>query len=178
VKELDSYTLGVVVSFFDQRHGPVPVLYEPSMLRDNFEKLLELSDLSFSTGRFVEKFDIEEQNTFTFRIDEDTRITSLSYSFSLDRPDARSGAENLNANILIFKEVFPLISQFTTHIRPIIRRIHQTLESDPNSKDTVLKDLIEIRKLITQIALSHIDLYGTIEIESNEFLESYEGEIN
>ncbi|MHA2274436.1 MAG: hypothetical protein ACXAC2_01615 [Candidatus Kariarchaeaceae archaeon] len=178
VKELDNYTLGVVVSFFDQRHGPVPVLYEPSMLRDNFEKLIELSDLSFSTGRFVEKFDIEEQNTFTFRIDEDTRITSLSYSFSLDRPNARGGAENLNANILIFKEVFPLISQFTTHIRPIIRRIHQTLESDPNSKDTVLKDLFEIRKLITQIALSHIDLYGTIEIESNEFLENYEGEIN
>ncbi|MHA2027786.1 MAG: hypothetical protein ACW99Q_00235, partial [Candidatus Kariarchaeaceae archaeon] len=175
--ELHSHTLGVVVSFFDQRHGPIPVLYEPAILRDNFEKLIELSDLSFSTSRFVDNFDVEEQNSFTYRIDEDTRVTALSYAFSLNRPNARGGAENLTLILLVYKEVFPLISQFTTQIRTIVKRIHKNLDINPDSKEGVKEDLHELRKLITKIALSHINLYGSLEIETSDFWESYDGEI-
>ncbi|MHA2274723.1 MAG: hypothetical protein ACXAC2_03100, partial [Candidatus Kariarchaeaceae archaeon] len=175
--ELHSHTLGAVISFFDQRHGPIPVLYEPSILRDNFEKLIELSDLSFSTGRFVENFAIEEQNTFTYKIDEDIRITALSYSFSLNRPNARGGAENMTLNILIYKEVFPLISQFTSQIRVIVNRLHKNLDIIPDPKEIAMKDLHELRRLITKIVLSHINLYGSLEIETSDFWENYDGEI-
>ncbi|MHA2052592.1 MAG: hypothetical protein ACW99F_03240, partial [Candidatus Hodarchaeales archaeon] len=110
---LDSHTLGVVISFFDQRHGPIPVMQEPAILRDNFEKLVELSDLSFSAVRFVDNFEDEIQASFDFTVDERTRVSSISYAYSLNRPNARGGAENLTLNILVLKDVYPLVSQFT-----------------------------------------------------------------
>ncbi|MHA2101128.1 MAG: LamG-like jellyroll fold domain-containing protein, partial [Candidatus Kariarchaeaceae archaeon] len=178
LKKLNLHTLGAVVSFFDQRRGPLPIIYEPAILRDNYAKLLELSDLSFNTTQFTENFETEEQSTFTFKIDGSTSVTSLSFSFSLNRPNARSGAENLTLIILIYKDVFPLISQFTGNIIPMIKHIHKTLDSDPDSEEKVLKDLVELRKLITSICLSHIDLYGSNEIETNDFWKNYDGEID
>jgi hypothetical protein len=78
---------------------------------------------------------------------------------------------------LVYKEVFPLISQFTTQIRTIVKRIHKNLDINPDSKEGVKEDLHELRKLITKIALSHINLYGSLEIETSDFWESYDGEI-
>ncbi|MHA2275973.1 MAG: hypothetical protein ACXAC2_09415, partial [Candidatus Kariarchaeaceae archaeon] len=173
MKELDVHTLGVVISFFDQRHGPIPVLFTPEMLRDNYNKLLELSDVSFSTGRFVNDFQQEVQSNFDFEIGDGLHINALSYSFSLNRPNARGGAENIVLNILIYKDVFPLISHFSNEIAPIISNIHKTLDNDPDAKENVMKDLVELRKLITLIILSHIDLYGTIETDVDDFLSGY-----
>ncbi|MHA2276562.1 MAG: hypothetical protein ACXAC2_12375, partial [Candidatus Kariarchaeaceae archaeon] len=168
--QLDLHTLGVVISFFDQQHGPIPVIFVPEILRDNFTKLIELSDLSFSTGHFMEDFEIEEQNTFTFNIDETTKMTTLSYSFALNRPNARGGAENMTLNILIYKEVFPLISQFTSQIRTIVNQIHKTLDLNPDAKKKVIEEIYELRKLITKVVLSHIDLYGSIEIDTSDLI--------
>ena len=78
---LDSHTLGVVISFFDQRHGPIPVMQDPPILRDNFEKLVELSDLSFSAVRFVDNFEDEIQASFDFTVDERTRVSSITHAF-------------------------------------------------------------------------------------------------
>ncbi|MHA2033150.1 MAG: hypothetical protein ACW99Q_27595 [Candidatus Kariarchaeaceae archaeon] len=170
---LDTHTLGIVISFFDQRHGPIPVLFTPEMLRDNFNKLLELSDVSFSTGRFVKDFQQEIQSTFDFEIGDGLHINTLSYSFSLNRPNARGGSENIVLNILLYRDVFPLISQFSPEITPLISKIHKTLDIDPNAKENVMEDLIELRKLLTLIVLSHIDLYGTIETDTDDFLGDY-----
>ncbi|MHA1989437.1 MAG: hypothetical protein ACW98A_00640, partial [Candidatus Hodarchaeales archaeon] len=173
IKGLDAHTLGIVISFFDQRHGPIPVLFTPEMLRDNFNKLLELSDVSFSTGRFVNDFQQEVQSSFDFEIGAGLHINTLSYSFSLDRPNARGGSENIVLNILVYKDVFPLINQFSGEIAPFIAEIHKQLDIDPDAKENIMKDLIELRKLITLIVLSHIDLYGTIETDTDDFLADY-----
>ncbi|MHA1996429.1 MAG: hypothetical protein ACW97Z_18000, partial [Candidatus Hodarchaeales archaeon] len=55
---VDLHTIGVVISFFDQRHGPIPIIVEPEILRDNFTKLVELSDRSFSGTGFSDDFDV------------------------------------------------------------------------------------------------------------------------
>ncbi|OLS26804.1 MAG: hypothetical protein HeimC3_06960 [Candidatus Heimdallarchaeota archaeon LC_3] len=177
---IDLYSLGAVISFFDQRHGPLPVMFEPAFLKDNYNVLLDLADISFSTGRFVENFTDEEQSSFTFSIDPLNQIKVLSYSFSLNRPEARGGAENLMLNIMLPKEVFPLISQFANQIRSLAFKIHRILDADPEGKekDKVMSLLIEIRNLISSVALSHLDLYDTIELETKEIWNSYDGEIS
>ncbi|MHA2101017.1 MAG: hypothetical protein ACW99A_20270, partial [Candidatus Kariarchaeaceae archaeon] len=179
-ESLNLYSLGSVISFFDQRQGPVPVMYEPLFLRDNYQILLELADISFSTGRFVENFVEEEQSSFTFSIDPVTQIKVISFSFSLNRPDARGGAENLMLNIMLPKEVFPLISQFSPQLKILATKIHRKLDTDPEGKekDLITKMLFEVRELVAKIALSHLDLYGTIELETKEIWESYDGEIS
>ncbi|MHA2306671.1 MAG: hypothetical protein ACXACU_14920, partial [Candidatus Hodarchaeales archaeon] len=53
---LDSHTLGTIISFFDQRHGPIPIIVVPEILKDNFTKLVELSDRSFSGTGFADDF--------------------------------------------------------------------------------------------------------------------------
>ena len=63
------HTLGVVVSVFDQWHGPIPILVDPIILRDNFDKLVELSDRVFSTIRFLDNFEIERQINFEYNLD-------------------------------------------------------------------------------------------------------------
>ena len=63
---LDLYTLGILVSFFDQRHGSIPILVVPDILKDNYNLLVELSDLSFSSTRFSTNFDDEAFATYNF----------------------------------------------------------------------------------------------------------------
>ncbi|MHA1954078.1 MAG: hypothetical protein ACW96U_09070, partial [Candidatus Heimdallarchaeaceae archaeon] len=58
IEAVDLHTIGVVISFFDQRHGPIPIIVEPEILRDNFTKLVELSDRSFSGTGFSDDFDV------------------------------------------------------------------------------------------------------------------------
>jgi hypothetical protein len=165
---LDSHTLGVVISFFDQRHGPIPVMQEPAILRDNFEKLVELSDLSFSAVRFVDNFEDEVQASFDFTVDERTRVSSISFAYSLNRPNARGGAENLTLNILALKDVYPLISQFTSQFAEIVNRIHKIMNIDPDAKSKVQTDIKELRMLISQIVLSYVEIYGTTELITEE----------
>ncbi|MFW9930676.1 MAG: hypothetical protein ACFFD1_14905, partial [Candidatus Thorarchaeota archaeon] len=176
---INQYTLGIILSYFDQRKGPIPVLVNPDILRDDFNKLIELSDVSFSTGRFVKNFEDEELSSFTFHIDKYLEVKVLSYAFSLNRPQARGGAENLSLDILLFKESFPLMSQFTNHIRVHVNKMHKILDSDTEGKENVnVKNVMEeIRILVAKIALSHIKIYGSLEFESSEFLEGYDGEI-
>jgi hypothetical protein len=161
---LDSHTLGVVISFFDQRHGPIPVMQEPAILRDNFEKLVELSDLSFSAVRFVDNFEDEIQASFDFTVDERTRVSSISYAYSLNRPNARGGAENLTLNILVLKDVYPLVSQFTNQFAEIVNKVHKIMDIDPNAKEKVQKEIIELRYLVSRIVLSYVDIYDTTEL--------------
>ncbi|MHA2101306.1 MAG: hypothetical protein ACW99A_21805, partial [Candidatus Kariarchaeaceae archaeon] len=161
---LDSHTLGIVISFFDQRHGPIPVMQEPPILRDNFELLIELSDLSFSAVRFVDNFEEEIQAIFDFNVGERTQVSSISYAFSLNRPNARGGAENITLNILVLKDIFPLMSQFISQFSEIIKNIHEILDSDPESKDKVQEEIVKLRYLISKIVLSYLEIYGTTEL--------------
>ena len=77
-----------------QANGLIPIVIEPYILRDNYDKLVELSDISFSSGRFVNGFDQEVLTSFDFLLDETKNLSPLTFGFSLDRPNARGGAEN------------------------------------------------------------------------------------
>ncbi|MHA2027926.1 MAG: hypothetical protein ACW99F_03870, partial [Candidatus Hodarchaeales archaeon] len=163
-QSLDTHTLGIVISFFDQRHGPIPVLQEPQLLRDNFDLLIELSDLSFSAVRFVDNYEEEIQAIFDFNVGERTQVSSITFAFSLNRPNARGGAENMTLNILILKEIFPLVSQFISQFKEIIKNIHTILDMDPKSKDKVQQEIINLRYFISKIILSYVDIYSTTEL--------------
>jgi hypothetical protein len=170
-RTMDSHTLGIVVSFFDQRHGPIPIVQIPDILKDNFEKLVELSDLSFSACRFVENFDEEMMANFDYVVDERMRVSAIAFAFSLDRPDARGGAENITLNILTEKSVYPLVSQFTGQFTDLVHKVHVTMDKHPDAKNDILVNLKKLRKLVTMIVLSYVDLYGTTELVTEDSVE-------
>ena len=65
---LDAHSLGVIISFFDQRHGPIPIIIIPEILKDNFTKLIDLSDRSFSGTGFCDNFDVEISSSYDFTL--------------------------------------------------------------------------------------------------------------
>ncbi|MFX0113530.1 MAG: hypothetical protein ACFFB3_03195, partial [Candidatus Hodarchaeota archaeon] len=158
------HTLGIVVSFFDQRYGPLPIIIVPEILRDNFDKLVELSDHSFSVCQFLDNFDEETFATFDFVLARGIRVNSISFAFALDRPNARGGAENITLNILVQPDVFPLVNQFVDHFVQKVHEIHVTMDKEPSKQNKILANVKELRKQISYIVLSYEQLYGTTEL--------------
>ena len=116
IASIDRHTLGLVVSFFDQQHGPIPIIVIPEMLKDNYSKLVALSDRSFSGTGFSDDFADEVPSSYDFVLAEQLRISVMSFGFALEKPEARGGKENLTLNILVQKDIFNLIEQFKDEI--------------------------------------------------------------
>ncbi len=165
---LDAHTIGIVVSVFDRKHGPSPIMVEPPILKDNFEKLLELSDLAFSSGRFTENFNEEVLSFFDFIIDTDIRTTSLTFSFSLERPEARGGAENITLNILVYKPYSDLITHFVKSFSDLVHDIHVLMDKKPNQKEIIEKRLLLLRRVVSAIIMAYEDIYGAVEALEEE----------
>ncbi|MHA2330709.1 MAG: hypothetical protein ACXAEU_01675, partial [Candidatus Hodarchaeales archaeon] len=165
---LDQHTLGLVVSFFDQRHGPIPIIVEPELLKDNFEKLTELSDLAFSACRFMENFEEELPAHFDYIYGTGLRTTSVSWGYALERPDARGGSENITLNLLVYKTYSELLLQFLGKFSEIVHEIHVIMNKSPEEKEEITKRIIELRRLVTSILLSYENMYGAIGEESEE----------
>jgi hypothetical protein len=161
---LDIHTVGIVISFFDQRHGPVPIIITPDILKDNFSKLIELSDRSFGSIGFNQDFERKISSNFDFLLSKDLLITSLSFGFALQRSDARGGQENLILNILIYPDVFPFINQFLDEIREKVNIVHKLMDNDSSKKKLILSKIIDIRKYISQITLAYEKTYGTTDL--------------
>ena len=167
---LDSHTIGVVVSFFDQAQGPIPIIVIPEILKDNFSKLLELSDRSFSGTGFADTFDVEIPSSYDFVLDQGVRISAMSFGLSLERPQARGGQENLTVNILIHQDVFPLVNQFQDEVKTQVHELHM-LMNDPDTsgdKNLIHAKVFGLRKYISMIALAYQELYGTTDLLSEE----------
>jgi hypothetical protein len=167
-KELDEHTLGIVISLFDQHHGPVPLVADPEVLGDNFDQLVELSDLSFSTGRFVEDFGREVSSTFEFDITPQLRVNSITFAFALNRPEARGGAENLTLNILVHEALYPLISQFINQLKELAHEIHDLMHEKQESTDLVLWEVRKLRRKVSAIVLAYKEIYETTELIAEE----------
>jgi hypothetical protein len=170
---LNYHTLGIVISFFDQRHGPIPIVVEPEILRDNFSALVRLSDQSFSSCGFVKDFTKEKMATFDFEISSKTEFGILSCAFSLNRPEARGGIENITLNILIYSGLFSLVNQFSEEILTKIHQIHILMDKYPTKKDEIIKRVQLLRQLISGIILSYEKIYGTTEpldVEEDTYL--------
>ncbi|MFX1512313.1 MAG: hypothetical protein ACFFCQ_06990, partial [Promethearchaeota archaeon] len=164
MSSLDLHTLGIVASFFDQRHGPIPIIVVPEILRDNFDKLVELADHSFSTCQFADNFEEETASSFNFNLAQGVRVNSIAFGFALNRPEARGGAENITLSILVHPGIFPLVNQFIDILEPKVHEIHVLMDKSPHDKQAVLENIIKLRKYISYIVLSYEDLYGTTEL--------------
>ncbi|MFX0066513.1 MAG: hypothetical protein ACFFC7_30520 [Candidatus Hermodarchaeota archaeon] len=165
---LDDHTLGIVISFFDQRHGPIPIMVEPPILKDNFARLIELSDLAFSSGRFARNFEEEVFSFFDFFVGTDTNTVSLTFSFALERPEARGGAENITLNIVVHKPYNDLVSQFIKQLIDPVHEIHILMDKSPSEKDVITNRIVELRRLITSIILAYEDMYGSVKASEDE----------
>lgn len=164
ISSLDNHTLGVIVSFFDQRHGPIPIIVLPELLKDNYSKLVELSDRSFSGTGFGQNFEEEIPSNFDFVLGERLRTSVLSFGFAVERPEARGGQENLTLNILVHKNIFPLVNQFQDEIQVEVHSTHLFMDKNPSEKEEIKKSVLGIRKFVSAIVLSYQNIYGTTEL--------------
>ena len=121
--------------------------------------MIDISDRSFSAVRFVNNFETEAQVTFDYTISGTIRIQSVSYGFSLNRPNLRGGSDNITFNILIHEPYDKIINQFINELDPYIHEIHTILDKDEENKDLIDKKTNELRNLITKIILAFQLLY-------------------
>ncbi|MFW9995303.1 MAG: hypothetical protein ACFFD4_24920 [Candidatus Odinarchaeota archaeon] len=160
---LDQHTLGVIISFFDQRHGPVPIIIEPEILKDNYNALMELSDNAFSSGRFVNNYEDEILFNFEFSFESGIVTTSITWSFALERPEARGRSENITLNLLVHEEYFSFIFQFIDRFKNAVHDIHVLMDKSPSEKEKLISKIRELRRFVTSIILSYENMYGSIE---------------
>ncbi|MFX0125059.1 MAG: hypothetical protein ACFFAE_15615 [Candidatus Hodarchaeota archaeon] len=161
---LDIHTLGVVIAFFDQQSGPIPIIITPEILKDNFPKLIELSDRSFGSIGFSQDFERIKSSNFDFLVSKDLLVKSLSFGFALQRPKARGGKENLTLNILMYQDVFSFVVQFLDEIQEKVNVVYELMNKVSSEKDIIRTEIIEIRKYITKIILAHEKIYGTTDL--------------
>jgi hypothetical protein len=165
---VDQHTLGIVVSFFDQRHGPIPIIILPELLKDNFNKLVELADRSFSGTGFSDNFENEIPSSYDFVLDHGIRTSVLSFGFALERPDARGGQENLTLNILVHQDLFPLVQSFQRSFQQKTHEIHRNMNDESTEKAVIRQQILDLRKYISSIILSYKNIYGTTELLEEE----------
>jgi len=168
IDALDAHTLGIVVSFFDQRHGPIPIIVLPEILKDNFTKLVDLSDRSFSGTGFSDNFMVEIPSSYDFVLAEGLRTSIMSFGFALERPQARGGQENITLNIIIQRDVFPLVQSFQKAIHKRVHSLHLLMDKSPSEKENIQKSVFELRKFVSSIILSYEKIYGTTELIEEE----------
>jgi hypothetical protein len=165
---LDLHTLGIVISHFDQRSGPLPLIVIPDLLQDNIAPLVSLSDRSFGSCGFVDDFNSRIFSTFDYSLESLIRINSMSYSYSIANPEARGGADNYTANILVIPEVAPLINQFKEELEKSVHEIHMLMTNEPEKKEKILHSVIQLRKLVSYIVLSYKEIYKTTDLIEEE----------
>jgi hypothetical protein len=165
---LDAHTLGIVISFFDQRHGPIPIIVIPEILKDNFSKLVDLSDRSFSGTGFSDNFTVEIPSSYDFVLTHGLRTSIMSFGFALERPQARGGQENLTLNIITHQDVFPLIQSFQKAIHKRVHTLHVLMDKSPSEKEKIHNSAFELRKFVSAIILSYENIYGTTELIEEE----------
>ncbi|UCG02717.1 MAG: hypothetical protein JSW11_01750, partial [Candidatus Heimdallarchaeota archaeon] len=168
MSSLDAHTIGIVVSFFDQRHGPIPIIVIPEMLKDNFTKLVELSDRSFSGTGFSDDFNSEIPSSYDFVVAHGLRTSIMSFGYALERPQARGGQENLTLNIIVHQDLFPLVQSFQKVIKHKIHKLHVRMDKKPDDKEAIRKQVFNIRKYVSSIILSYERIYGTTELIEEE----------
>ncbi|UCE12855.1 MAG: hypothetical protein JSV04_11765, partial [Candidatus Heimdallarchaeota archaeon] len=164
IASLDLHTLGIVLSYFDQRSGPLPLIVIPDLLQDNIAPLIALSDRSFNSCGFATDFSSKTFSSFDYSLESLITVNSMSYGYSIENPEARGGAEHFTVNILVVPEIFPLINQFKEELQESVHEIHMIMTSEPENKDAILSSVIDLRKRVSYLVLSYKDIYKTTEL--------------
>ncbi|PWI49219.1 hypothetical protein CEE45_02440 [Candidatus Heimdallarchaeota archaeon B3_Heim] len=168
--QMDEYALGVTVNFFDQIQGPVPVIWEPALLEDQEQVMLDLSDKAFSTLEFIGIDETERTGTFDFSTGS-YECTALGYSFAIDNPQARGGKENLTIVLLLRKEWGDNLLVFQDELTEKLREIRDMIETQKDPIE-IGKKARELREYVSRLMLSFNKLYAGInydEVMQEEF---------
>jgi hypothetical protein len=159
-ESLDQHSLGVVVSFFAQQHGPIPIIVIPEILKDNFGKLIEISDRAFSNCGFATDFEKELMSSFHFDLTRGKPVHSMSFGFALNRPEARGGQENIAFSILLNEDVFPILNHFQEEILTRVHVIHKMMDERQDEKMEISKAIGNLRRYLSSLVLSYGEIYG------------------
>lgn len=162
---MDEFALGVTVNFFDQVQGPVPVIWEPALLEDQEQVMLDLSDKSFSTLEFVGLEEKERSGTFDFSTGS-YECTALGYSFAIDNPQARGGKENLTVVLLLRKEWGDNLLVFQDELVEKLREIRDLIVSQQTS-NLIEKKARDLREFVSRLMISFNKLYTGIDYETD-----------
>jgi hypothetical protein len=160
---MDEYALGVTVNFFDQVQGPVPVIWEPPLLEDQEQVMLDLSDKSFSALEFVGLEEKERSGTFDFSTGS-YECTALGYSFAIANPKARGGKENITIVLLLRREWGDNLLTFQDELLEKLREIRELLEREQPSS-MVEKKARELREFVSRVMIAFNKIYTGIEYE-------------
>jgi len=158
---IEEHSIGIIVSFFAQRQGPIPIIVFPEVLKDNFAKLIEISDRSFNNCGFVSTFDRQIAASFDINLTDTLSIHSMSFGFALNRPDARGGKENLTLNILLHESTFSILNHFKLEIQAKVHTIHKLMDGESDAKDEIRQRIYDLRRFVTSIILAYQEIYGT-----------------
>lgn len=158
---MDEYALGITVNFFDQVQGPVPVIWEPPLLEDQQQIMLDLSDKSFSTLEFVGSEEDERSGIFDFSTGSYDCI-ALGYSFAIANPAARGGKENLSIVLLLRKEWGDNLLFFQDILLEKIREIRKLIEAQEASS-LISKKGRELREFVSRLMIAFNKLYSDID---------------
>ncbi|MFX0014823.1 MAG: hypothetical protein ACFFB2_00520 [Promethearchaeota archaeon] len=164
IASMDLHTLGIVLSYFDQRSGPLPLIVIPDLLQDNIAPLIALSDRSFNSCGFASDFTSKTFSSFDYSLESLIRVNSMSYGYSIENPEARGGAEHFTVNILVVPEIFPLINQFKEELQDSVHDIHMLMTIEPENKSGILSSVVNLREKVSYIVLSYKDIYQTTEL--------------
>jgi len=140
---------GVILSIFDQKKGPIPLIYDHSLelpiyktrmpiAIDNF--LLKISDQAYSSLGFEEHG--EERRTGTIRLSREKMIGFI-HGISLENKAARGGVENLTLVALTDIENIDLLLNNQEFLYPEIDDLIEALKKQ--------KHISEIRKILAKI---------------------------
>ncbi|MHA2294573.1 MAG: hypothetical protein ACXAEU_25965, partial [Candidatus Hodarchaeales archaeon] len=157
---MGSHTMGIVVSFFHQTDGPIPIIVFPNNLKENPNLLISVADRSFSSGQFLEDHINESTSNFEISLGEGFFVNCISFTFALDRPQTRDGFEHVTVNILINKDVYPLVIQFSESLKDIVHDIHVLMNEIQQDKNKIVKTLLDLRKQVSYLILAYNRTYN------------------
>ncbi|MHA2226245.1 MAG: LamG-like jellyroll fold domain-containing protein [Candidatus Hodarchaeales archaeon] len=155
-----NHTLGIVISIFDDKTGPVPLFVIPKSIDDDQNMLFSLCFRAFSNCEFTVSLDDINQAQFNFKMNIKRQIKSLSYTFALHRPEARNNVHNISISLLVFQDVFPIVNYFGDLLAARIRIIQHILDKEPNEKKKIFFKMIELREFISEIILAYQRIYN------------------
>jgi hypothetical protein len=150
---------GVILSIFDQRKGPIPLLWDHSLELpvyksrmpieiDNF--LLKISDQAYSSLGFEEHGD--ERRTGTMRLSKE-RMVGFIHGITLENKQARGGVENLTLVSLTNVENADLLLNYQEFLYPEIDSLINALEKKKHVSE-INKNISEIRNKSVIIMLA------------------------
>jgi hypothetical protein len=161
-KVIDDHTTGVVLSYFDQHKGPTPILSVPISLENESSTLMKLAVQSFSTCHFTHNYEKLSHAIFNYQYENSHKtinLKSFSYTFVIVRPEARGGVENLCISVLATEKVARMMLHFQDILEERVKRVQSLLDKDTEDQLTILNEMNEFRKMISQLFLTYKKIY-------------------